>query len=72
METVELAYIEMVATMITRNTMHQNQRIAAIKELEAKENIVVPSTFSRELRKREVSHVVFNSQKETKMLPVNE
>ncbi|HZG71298.1 MAG TPA: manganese catalase family protein, partial [Chondromyces sp.] len=39
---------------------HQNQWIAAIAELEAKENIVVPSTFPRHLEKREVSHVLFN------------
>ena len=40
--------------------MHQNQWLAAIKELEAKENVVVPSTFPRNLEKREVSHVLFN------------
>ena len=43
--------------------MHQNQWLAAIKELEEKENIIVPSTFPRELEKREVSHVLFNFSK---------
>lgn len=51
---------DMLSWLITRDTMHQNQWIAAIKELEAKENVVVQSTFPRELEKREVSHVLFN------------
>lgn len=51
---------DMLSWLIARDTMHQNQWIAAIKELEAKENIVVPSTFPRQLEKREVSHVLFN------------
>lgn len=51
---------DMLSWLIARDTMHQNQWIAAIKELEAKENVVVPSTFPRELEKREVSYVLFN------------
>jgi Mn-containing catalase len=51
---------DMLSWLIARDTMHQNQWIAAIKELEAKENVVVPSTFPRELEKREVSHVLYN------------
>lgn len=51
---------DMLSWLIARDTMHQNQWYAAICELEAKENIVVPSTFPRELEKREVSHVLFN------------
>ena len=39
---------DMLSWLIARDTMHQNQWIAAIKELEAKENVVVPSTFPRE------------------------
>ena len=46
--------------LIARDTMHQNQWIAAIKELEAKENVVVPSTFPKSLEKREVSYTLFN------------
>ncbi|MCY7753594.1 manganese catalase family protein [Bacillus haynesii] len=51
---------DMLSWLIARDTMHQNQWLAAIKELEAKENVVVPSTFPRNLEKREVSHVLFN------------
>jgi Mn-containing catalase len=51
---------DMLSWLLARDTMHQNQWIAAIAELEAKENIVVPSTFPRNLEKREVSHVLFN------------
>lgn len=51
---------DMLSWLIARDTMHQNQWIAAIKELEEKENVVVPSTFPRHLEKREVSHVLFN------------
>ncbi|KKB37170.1 manganese catalase family protein [Bacillus thermotolerans] len=51
---------DMLSWLIARDTMHQNQWLAAIAELEAKENVVVPSTFPRQLEKREVSHVLFN------------
>jgi Mn-containing catalase len=51
---------DMLSWLIARDTMHQNQWLAAIKELEEKENVVVPSTFPRELEKQEVSHVFYN------------
>nr|WP_156791360.1 manganese catalase family protein [Bacillus sp. SG-1] len=51
---------DMLSWLIARDTMHQNQWIAAIKELEAKENVVVPSTFPKELEKQEVSYTLFN------------
>ena len=51
---------DMLSRLIARDTMLQNQWLAAIKELEAKENIVIPSRFPRNLEKREVSHVLFN------------
>jgi Mn-containing catalase len=51
---------DMLSWLLARDTMHQNQWIAAIKELEEKENVVVPSTFPRELEKQEVSYVLFN------------
>ena len=54
---------DMLSWLIARDTMHQNQWLAAIQELEAKENIVVPSTFPRELEKREVSYTLFNFSK---------
>jgi len=54
---------DMLSWLIARDTMHQNQWIAAIKELEAKENVVVPSTFPKKLEKREVSYTFFNLSK---------
>lgn len=51
---------DMLSWLIARDTMHQNQWKAAIAELEEKENIVVPSTFPRELEKREVAYTLFN------------
>ena len=51
---------DMLSWLIARDTMHQNQWIAAIHELEAKENVVVPSTFPKELEKRQVSYTLFN------------
>ncbi|WP_087974609.1 manganese catalase family protein [Oceanobacillus rekensis] len=51
---------DMLSWLLARDTMHQNQWYAAIRELEEKENIVVPSTFPRELEKQEVSYTLFN------------
>lgn len=51
---------DMLSWLIARDTMHQNMWYAAICELEEKENIVVPSTFPRELEKQEVSYAFFN------------
>lgn len=51
---------DMLSWLLARDTMHQNQWMAAIQELEALEGVIVPSTFPKELEKREVSHVLFN------------
>ncbi|WP_026570559.1 MULTISPECIES: manganese catalase family protein [Sediminibacillus] len=51
---------DMLSWLIARDTMHQNQWLAAIRELESKENIVVPSTFPRNLEKQEVAYTLFN------------
>lgn len=51
---------DMLSWLIARDTMHQNMWMAAIAELEAQENIVVPSTFPRHLEKQEVSYAYFN------------
>lgn len=52
---------DLLSFLIARDTMHQNQWIAAIKELEAAEgDIVVPTTFPRKLEKQEVSYTLFN------------
>lgn len=59
-ETTDPGVRDMLAWLLARDTMHQNQWIAAIRELESKENIVVPSTFPKHLEKQEVSYVLFN------------
>jgi Mn-containing catalase len=52
---------DMLSFLIARDTMHQNQWIAAIKELEEREgDIVVPTTFPRSLEKNEVAYTLFN------------
>lgn len=51
---------DMLSYLIARDTMHQNQWLAAIYELEQQENVVVPSTFPKELEKREVSYLFLN------------
>lgn len=40
--------------------MHQNQWIAAIKDLEEKEGVIVPSTVPKEYEKEEFSHTLYN------------
>ncbi len=59
-ETDDPGVRDMFSWLLARDTMHQNQWVAAIKELEAQENIVVPSTFPKELEKREVAYTLFN------------
>ncbi|AYV67845.1 MULTISPECIES: manganese catalase family protein [Niallia] len=51
---------DMLSFLIARDTMHQNQWLAAIYELEQKEGVVVPSTFPRHLEKTEVSYLFLN------------
>lgn len=52
---------DMLSFLIARDTYHQNMWIAAIKELEAQlGDIVVPTTFPRELEKQQVSYTLFN------------
>lgn len=47
--------------LIARDTAHQNQWLAAIQDLEARENdIVVPTTFPSELEKQSVSYDYYN------------
>lgn len=47
---------DMLSFLIARDTMHQNQWLAAITELEEKEGKVVPSTFNRQFEKLDVSY----------------
>ena len=54
---------DMLAFLIARDTMHQNQWLAAIKELEEDglESTPCPSNFPQELEKREVSYQFINA-----------
>ncbi|WP_416148385.1 manganese catalase family protein [Salipaludibacillus sp. HK11] len=51
---------DMLSFLIARDTMHQNMWKAAIAEIEAQENIVVPATFPRELEKQQVAYDFYN------------
>ncbi|RXT06393.1 manganese catalase family protein [Ammoniphilus sp. CFH 90114] len=51
---------DMLSFLIARDTMHQNQWLAAIAELEEREGRTVPNTFPRQLEKQEVSYAFFN------------
>ncbi|WP_246939510.1 manganese catalase family protein [Bacillus pinisoli] len=52
---------DMLSFLIARDTAHQNQWKAAIAEIEAREgDIVVPTTFPRELEKQAVSYDLYN------------
>ncbi|SLL06062.1 catalase [Mycobacteroides abscessus subsp. abscessus] len=51
---------DMLSFLIARDTMHQNQWLAAIYELEQQEGVVVPSTFPKHLEKTDVSYLFLN------------
>ncbi|MEN2465978.1 manganese catalase family protein [Ornithinibacillus sp. FSL M8-0202] len=51
---------DMLSFLIARDTMHQNQWLAAIAELEAQDGKVVPVTFPRNLEKREFAYKFMN------------
>lgn len=52
---------DMLSFLIARDTAHQNQWAAAIAELEQREgDIVVPTTFPRQLEKQAVSYDLYN------------
>ncbi|MEC1529344.1 manganese catalase [Bacillus spizizenii] len=51
---------DMLSFLLARDTMHQNQWLAAIKELEAQEGPIVPGTFPKALEKQEFSHQLIN------------
>lgn len=52
---------DLFSFLIARDTMHQNQWLAAIKEMEAKEGVVVPSTIPPEWELKEHSHVLYTN-----------
>ncbi|MDL4839554.1 manganese catalase family protein [Aquibacillus rhizosphaerae] len=51
---------DMLSFLIARDTMHQNQWMAAIEELEQNQKAIVPSTFPQALEKQEVSYSFMN------------
>ncbi|MRH42599.1 manganese catalase family protein [Aquibacillus halophilus] len=51
---------DMLSFLIARDTMHQNQWMAAIEELEQNQKAIVPSTFPQTLEKQEVSYSFMN------------
>ncbi|OLF96104.1 manganese catalase family protein [Bacillus paralicheniformis] len=51
---------DMLGFLLARDTMHQNQWIAAIKELEEKECVIVPGTVSDENEKEDIAHTLYN------------
>jgi Mn-containing catalase len=56
---------DMLSFLIARDTMHQNQWLAAIAELEEKEGAVVPSTFSKQYEKSDVAYTFMNCSEGT-------
>ncbi|WP_175615974.1 manganese catalase family protein [Piscibacillus halophilus] len=51
---------DMLAFLIARDRYHQNMWLAAIKELEEKEGVIVPSTFPPHLENQEVAYDFYN------------
>lgn len=52
---------DMLSFLIARDTYHQNQWYAALKELEEREgDIVTPTTFPKSEEKQEVSYTLYN------------
>ncbi|WP_099157462.1 manganese catalase family protein [Virgibacillus ndiopensis] len=54
---------DMLSFLIARDTMHQNQWMAAIEEIEQNQKAIVPSTFPQNLEKQEVSYSFMNFSK---------
>ena len=62
---------DMLGFLLARDTMHQNQSIAAIKELEEKEGVIVPGTVPpAEYEKEEVRtlYTIFRMEKKAHSL----
>ncbi|WP_100407955.1 manganese catalase family protein [Bacillus solitudinis] len=51
---------DMLSFLIARDTMHQNQWMAAIEELEQTQGAIVPATFNQEFEKQDVSYSFMN------------
>lgn len=52
---------DLFSFLIARDTMHQNQWFATIKELEAKEGVIVPRTIPPEWEAKKFSHILYTN-----------
>lgn len=52
---------DLFSFLLARDTMHQNQWLAAIKDLESKEGPIVPSTVPPEWEATEFSHILYTN-----------
>ncbi|WP_166239590.1 manganese catalase family protein [Paenibacillus turpanensis] len=62
-QTTDRGVRDMLSFLIARDTMHQNQWMAAIEELETKQKALVPASFPQELEFQEVSYQFMNFSK---------
>ncbi|WP_165005505.1 MULTISPECIES: manganese catalase family protein [unclassified Enterococcus] len=51
---------DMLSVLLARDSYHQNQWACAVKELEEKEGILVPSTFPRENERKDIAYDFYN------------
>ncbi|MDO7906423.1 manganese catalase family protein [Paenibacillus sp. JX-17] len=59
-QTTDPGVRDMLSFMIARDTMHQNQWLAAIAEIEQQEGVLVPSSFHVELEDQAIAHQFMN------------
>lgn len=59
---------DLFSFLLARDTMHQNQWLAAIKEMEAKEGVIVPGTLPPEWEATEYSHILYTNSESSKEL----
>ncbi|CAM4283640.1 manganese catalase family protein [Paenibacillus tarimensis] len=59
-ETTDRGVRDMLSFLIARDTMHQNQWMAAIEEIEQQQKAIVPSSFPQNLEVEEVSYQFMN------------
>ncbi|MGI2327959.1 manganese catalase family protein [Planococcus sp. YIM B11945] len=57
---------DLFSFLLARDTMHQNQWLAAIKDLEAKEGPIVPGTLPPEWEAKEFSHILYTNPETSK------
>lgn len=62
-QTTDPGVRDMLSFLIARDTMHQNQWMAAIEEIEAKQKATVPASFPQKLEFQEVSYQFMNFSK---------